>query len=235
MYKRYKSTVLKKYDTLTDLSDICVAIDKIKNNVLRRKYDNRLIMILGYESLASDMELMGEDSGRYEYEESSVPSVEAPEDMSQVMEKIKACDSVEEKQRILADYNARVAEYQSQSVTADMQNNNPSGIYDARDDMKWIVKRASAYGIHFLFCFEQAKDFIDTGLDEHAFRHKLAFAMSREDSSEVIGSRKANEIETGVCLYSNGKDSYSMHPHIYRGVPCNGWQIDDNGKVVQRR
>lgn len=101
--------------------------------------------------------------------------------------------------------------------------------------MEWIVKRASAYGTHFLFCFEQARDFLDTKLGERAFRHKLAFAMSREDSSEIVGNRKANEIESGVCLYNNGKELYTMHPHLYYGVPCNGWRVDDNGNVVQRR
>ena len=232
VYKRYKSTVLSKYETITDLNEICSGIDEIKKMVLKRRYENRLIMVLGYETLVSDMELMGEDTD--EYEETVIPDIEVPEDMSQVMERIKTCVDIEEKKKILADYNARVAEYESKKTAAKPVKTG-RGIYDARDDMEWIIKRASAYGIHFIFCFEQAKDFIDTKLDERAFRHKIAFAMSREDSSEIIGNRKANEIEAGVCLYSNGKDTFSMHPHLYYGVPCNGWQIDDEGNVVQRR
>lgn len=232
MYKRYKTSVLSKYNIITDLEDMCSSIDEIKKKVLSRQYDNRLIMVLGYETIVSDMELMGEDTA--EYEDVAVVDVEAPEDMSQVMERIKACDDIEEKKRILADYNNRVAEYETKKASAKPVKTG-RGIYDARDDMEWIIKRASAYGIHFMFCFEQAKDFTDTRLDERAFRHKLAFAMSREDSSEILGNRKANEIEAGVCLYSNGKDIYSMHPHLYYGVPCNGWQIDENGNVVQRR
>ena len=75
---------------------------------------------------------------------------------------------------------------------------------------------------------------LNTKLDERAFRHKIVFAMSRDDSNEIIGNRKANEIGEGVCIYTNGKDTFTMHPHLYKGVPCNGWQIDDDGKVVQR-
>lgn len=232
MYKRYKTSVLGKYDIITDLEDMCSSIDEIKKKVLSRQYDNRLIMVLGYETIVSDMELMGEDTA--EYEDVAVVDIEAPEDMSQVMERIKACGDIEEKKRILADYNNRVAEYETKKASLTPARVG-RGIYDARDDMDWIIKRASAYGIHFMFCFEQAKDFTDTRLDERAFRHKLAFAMSREDSSEILGNRKANEIESGVCLYSNGKDMYSMHPHLYYGVPCNGWQIDEHGNVVQRR
>ena len=232
MYKRYKTSVLSKYDIITDLEDMCSSIDEIKKKVMSRQYDNRLIMVLGYETIVSDMELMGEDTA--EHEDTVEVDIEAPEDMSQVMERIKACDDIEEKKRILADYNNRVAEYETKKASAKPVKTG-RGIYDARDDMEWIIKRASAYGIHFMFCFEQAKDFTDTKLDERAFRHKLAFAMSREDSSEILGNRKANEIEAGVCLYSNGKDMYSLHPHLYYGVPCNGWQIDENGNVVQRR
>lgn len=232
IYKRYKSSVLSKYDITTDLDDICSSIDEIKKKVLSRQHNNRLIMVLGYEIIVSNMELMGEDT--VEYEDVTIVDVEAPEDMSQVMERIKACDDIDEKKRILNDYNNRVAEYEAKKASARPVKTG-RGIYDARDDMEWIIKRASAYGIHFLFCFEQVKDFIDIKLDERTFRHKLAFAMSREDSSEILGNRKANEIESGVCLYSNGKDIYSMHPHLYYGVPCNGWQIDDQGNVVQRR
>lgn len=232
IYKRYKFTALNKYKKITDLEEICSNIDEIRKCIQNRRYDNKLIMVLGYETIMHDMELMGEDAAVNE--ESDAPVIDVPEDMSQVMERVRACADKDDKQRIINDYNARLAKYEAEMAAARPVKRG-RGIYDAREDMKWVVKRASAYGIHFLFCFEQAKDFIDTKLDQRSFRHKIAFAMSREDSSEVIGSRRANEIEAGVCLYSNGKDSFSMHPHLYNGVPCNGWQIDDEGNVVQRR
>lgn len=43
--------------------------------------------------------------------------------------------------------------------------------------MEWIIKRASNYGLHFLFCFDQGRDFINLRLDENAFRHKILFSM----------------------------------------------------------
>lgn len=231
IYKKYKSTVFKKFNVITDLEDICNRVDKIKNSIRTRAYDNRLIVVLGYETLISDLELMSDmiDDENNDF----TPTVDVPEDMSQIMEKIKACDDLEEKKRILADYNARVAEYEAQMASAKPVKTG-RGIYDARDDIEWIVKRASAFGVHFMFAFERAKDFIDTKLDERAFRHKIAFAMSRDESTEVVGNRKANEIGAGVCLYSNGKDTYTMHPHIYYGVPSNGWEVNDKGQVIQK-
>ena len=57
---------------------------------------------------------------------------------------------------------------------------------------------------------------------------------TKDESISIMGSRKANEIGDGTCIYSNGKDAFTLRPHIYRGVPCNGWTIDDNGNIVQR-
>lgn len=231
MYKRYKSTVLSRYDAKTFIEDICDEVAQIKKSVRKREHTNQLILVLGYETIAEELELL--DSEPQEKEESGQLQIEAPEDMSEVMEKIRACGDMDEKKRILEDYNQRVDAYEA-SRNASSQEIKHIGEYDARDDIEWIVKRASSLGIHFVFCFERGKDFINTKLDERAFRHKIAFAMSRDDSNEIIGNRKANEIGAGVCLYTNGKDTFTMHPHLYKGVPCNGWQVDDDGKVVQR-
>lgn len=230
IYKRYKSTILSKYDSKVFLDDICDEVAKIKKNVQKRVAESRLIFVLGYESIAEELELLGNDP--QEDEEPEQIELEAPEDMSELMDRIRDFD-IEEKKRLILDYNQRVAEYEAARNT---NNSMPKkvGLYDARDDIEWIVKRASSLGVHFVFCFEQPKDFINIKMDEKAFRHKIAFAMARDDSSEIIGNRKANEIGAGVCLYTNGKDAFTMHPHLYKGVPCNGWQIDDDGKVVQK-
>jgi len=230
IYKRYKSTILSKYDSKIFLDDICDEVAKIKKNVQKRVAESRLIFILGYESIAEELELLGNEP--QEDEEPEQIELEAPEDMSELMDRIRDFD-IEEKKRLILDYNQRVAEYEA---ARNANNSMPKkvGLYDARDDIEWIVKRASSLGVHFVFCFEQPKDFINTKMDEKAFRHKIAFSMARDDSSEIIGNRKANEIGAGVCLYTNGKDTFTMHPHLYKGVPCNGWQIDDDGKVVQK-
>ena len=231
MYKRYKTSILGKYDAKIFLEDICDEVDKIKKKVQKRVSENRLILVLGYETLVQELELLDSEP---EEKEVPVPStLVAPEDLSEVVARAKACGNPEEGKRIIADYNQRVAEYEA-SRNAEKTAEKHIGEYDARDDIEWIVKRASSLGIHFVFCFEQGKDFLNTKLDERAFRHKIVFAMSRDDSNEIIGNRKANEIGEGVCIYTNGKDTFTMHPHLYKGVPCNGWQIDDDGKVVQR-
>lgn len=235
IYKRYKSTVFGKRTQRTDLGEICVEIADIKKAVQKRNVPEKLIVVFGYENLASDFDVLGDGATEPVKQEkprsqrdSSLP------DMSEILQRVRECNDPEEKRRIVEEYNRRRAEAESNATQDEDEDEEYGGIYDARDDMEWIIKRASNYGLHFLFCFDQGRDFINLRLDENAFRHKILFPMSKDESISIMGSRKANEIGDGTCIYSNGKDSFTLRPHIYRGVPCNGWMIDDNGNIVQR-
>lgn len=227
MYKRYKNSIFSSMDATTDLSEICSEIVKIKDGIQSKQYEEKLILVLGYERMASDMELLG--SG-VEAPKPQTNILDEPEDMSTVLLKVKACSDPAEKKKILDDYNARVAQYQAQANQAQPQD----VVYDARKDMEWIVKRASINGTHFIFAFEEAKDFMDSKLDPKAFQHKLVFAMAKDDALNIVGNRRANELGAGYCAYTDGKSFYSLKPHLYRGVPCNGWEVNDQGQVIQR-
>ena len=132
------------------------------------------------------------------------------------------------------EYNRLVAGG-SQPMRAMEADDEFEGVYDAREDMKWILRRASNYGLHFVFCFDRASDFLNLRLDEKSFRHKILFPMSKDESFSIIGSRRANEIDDGVCVYSDGKDSFAFRPHIYPQISYNGWTIDENGNIIQGR
>lgn len=230
-FKRYKSTVLMKYNATADLAVICGEISKVKKQVEGRNYTNKLIVVMGYEMLGNDMEILGTDFVQKNTQTAQEPHDAPIPDMSSVMEKIKQCSDPAEKKRILDEYNALVQQQNSNpKERADAQE---TGIYDARSDLEWVLKRAPSYGIHFIFCFDQARDFICTKLDEKSFQHKILFSMSKDDSFSIMGNRKANEVQAGVCIYSDGKESFTLRPHLYRGVPCNGWMVDNDGRVVQ--
>lgn len=232
IYKRYKDTVLKRYPTITDLPDICSRISSAKESVEDREIKNRLIVVLGYEMLGSDMEILGAD-GEIKRTRKVEPKADSSiPDMSTVLEQVRQCTDPAEKKRILDEYNAKVNQ---QKAATPATEDSGIGLYDARQDVEWTIKRAPNYGTHFLFCFEQPRDFITTKVDEKSFQHKLLFSMSKDDALTISGNRKANEIEDGVCLYSDGKVSFTMRPHVYRGVPCNGWMVDEQGNVIQKR
>ena len=230
LYKRYREKIFGKIPSQTDLGKICHSITEIKQQIQEARMENKLILVLGYEKIAADMEILGSDSEK-ESVRTKTPAMEKPEDMASVLEKIKACADPAEKKRILEDYNARVAAWQNQSAAEPKEEET---IFDARKDLQWVIRRAPNYGIHFLFVFERAGDYVDTRLDPRAFQHKIVFPMTKEDSINILGNRKANEIAKDCCAYSNGRTFFTIRPHIYRGVPRDGWQVDENGQVVQR-
>lgn len=236
IFRRYKNTVFAKRKQRTDLAEICDQILETKKAIQKRTVPEKLIVCFGYENLASDFEILGEESTAPEPEELA----SKPEPMPTMIEimaqakKAKEAGNEEEAKRIISDYNRLVKESQSNTAQSASETVSVGTIYNATDDLEWILKRSPNYGLHFLFCFDQGRDFINLRLDENAFRHKILFPMSKDESISIMGSRKANEIGDGTCMYSNGKVSFTLRPHIYRGVPCNGWTIDDDGNIVQR-
>ena len=238
IFRRYKNTVFGKYTQRTDLGEICGQITDIKKAVQKRAVSEKLIVCFGYENLASDFDVLGDGATELtEQERTHSQRDTILPDMNEILQRFRECKDPEEKMRIkteIAEYNQRVAEANKGLAQNGVEDEVYGGIYDARADMEWIIKRASNYGLHFLFCFDRGRDFINLNLDENVFRHKILFPMSKDESISIMGSRKANEVGDGTCIYSNGKDSFALRPHIYRGVPCNGWMIDDNGNIVQR-
>lgn len=234
IYKRYRNTLFSKRTQITDLGEICGQIASIKKAIQKRSVEEKLIVCFGYENLSSDFDILGEGATETTVKEvlTLQPVSELP-DMSEILRRVKECSDLAEKQRIIAEYNQQRAAANG-SVSEVTVDSTKDAIYDARDDMEWVIKRASNYGLHFLFCFDIGRDFINLRIDENAFRHKILFPMSKDESIAIMGSRKANEIGDGTCLYSNGKESVTLRPHIYIGLPCNGWTIDDTGKIVQR-
>lgn len=231
--KKYRNSVFSKREQHSALADICARIRKLRTSVMRRETNDCLIVCFGLESIFNDLEIMGDDipspiqSSEFR-QESNIP------DMSEVLGRVKTCSDSEEKKRIIAEYNAlRDATEREQGVSESEQSFEGS-VYDARDDLKWLLKHGSNFGIHFLLCFPRAQDFIDLKLDGHAFRHKLLFPVSRDESLAIISSRKANEIDGGTFVYSDSRSFYTMRPHIYKGIPCNGWSINEKGQIVQR-
>ena len=92
--------------------------------------------------------------------------------MSEILQRVRECDDPEEKKRIVEEYNRRRSEVETDSVQGTSEDEENNSIYDARNDVEWIIKRASNYGLHFLFCFDQGRDFINLRLDENAFATK---------------------------------------------------------------
>ena len=233
LYKKYKDSVFCKCNNvITELEEICSKIKEIKNKIISGDLNNCLIVLLGYENLASEMEILGEDTNS---ENAQMPHQEqdneSEDDLSTMIEKLKHVNDLSERKSKIDGFNSSINET---NKTEKHESKEVGGVYDARDDLKWILDRAPRYGTHFILCFERSKDFINTKISEDSCQHRLLFSMSKDDSSTIAGNRKANELDAGVCLYTNGHDSFSFRPHIYKNVSFGNWFVDDNGDVFER-
>lgn len=238
-FRKYKNR-FENARKISDLARICGRISKIKSEIQAREVTPGLIVCMGYELMASDFEILGGSDfisapkSKPKQVEDNKPQIPT---LSEILERVKNCPDPDEKRRIIAEYNASVQEYNAADKKAQeeevAQEEEELTIRDARGDLEWILKNGSFFGLHFLFYFEQGCDFVNLRMRSNVFKHKILFSMSKDDAME-IGCRKASAIDAGTFVYSNGKDVYTMRPHIFSGIPLNGWIVDDEGNVEQR-
>ena len=168
--------------------------------------EKKLVIVLGYERMAEEMALFGDadslKAGRFK---------EPQESQADILRKIKNTQDVNEKKRLIAEYNASVSEKGKTS-------SDDAGICDVRKDLEWVLKRISMNDIHFLFGFEQAEDFVNTRMDVKVFHHQLVFHMTRADAAEIGCSKKAVELAKDTFMYTNGRDTWMMKPHFYHNI-----------------
>ena len=188
---------------------------------------------MGYKLIAADFEYLG-DASQYMTRQKSVSGKTDAPDLNEILKRAKACSDPAERKRIIEEYNAQVT---AEKKAAASNKNSEAFLYDARADMEWIIKRAPNFGLHFLFYFEQAVDFMNLRMDSNLFKHKILFSMSVDASNFIMGRKKASEIGSGVFLYktTDKEETYLMRPHIFKGIPLNnGWFVDNSGYVVQK-
>ena len=207
---------------ISDLGEICRRISEIKSDIENKNVRPGLIVCMGYKLIAADFEYLGDGSVQIP-EKLNVSRKSSGPDLNEIMKTAMACTDEAERKRMIEEFNAQVNSEKSTGK-----------LYNAMDDMKRIVKNAPAFGLHFLFCFEQAADFTHLSLDARVFKHRILFSISEEESILFTGRKKASAISGGVFFKTTDKeDVCSMRPHIFKNIPLNGFFVDDKGEVVQ--
>lgn len=206
VYKKYSTTLLRGFPCHLGTEVVCASVKKIKQQILDKGKEKKLVIVLGYERMAEEMALFGDadslKAGRFK---------EPQESQADILRKIKNTQDVNEKKRLIAEYNASVSEKGKTS-------SDDAGICDVRKDLEWVLKRISMNDIHFLFGFEQAEDFVNTRMDVKVFHHQLVFHMTRADAAEIGCSKKAVELAKDTFMYTNGRDTWMMKPHFYHNI-----------------
>jgi hypothetical protein len=237
MYREFRATVLSNVKMVTDTAELCGRITALKTAVAGRKASGTLIVCLGLERLYEDFELcsaMGETGGIGPEPQIVRPEQDGAPDLAAVQKLLSECSDPAERKQIISEYNARADKQNGGDAGGNNAGNNAaSAIYDARADLGWLMKYGPTCGVHFVVAFRNTSDIKSMRLDGHLFRHKLLFPLSKDDSYDLTGSNRANSIEAGSVMYTDGREFFTVSPHIYHGVTCGGWKFSQTGEIIR--
>ncbi len=227
IWKKYRRTLFRERVSTTDPTEMGEKLAELKESLQHRRRIPRLIVVLGYPRIKEDWEQGGED---WMIPKSTKPRRNtsgsgAPDMASLLSGGSKESSGTGPDERAIQKYNASVA---SSAGTAAKQEEKT----DPVSDLAFCLQYGPAQGLHFLFCYDQPDDIPNRKETLSLFRHRLVFSVGLEDSRALIGSKLANNLPEGCFVYSGNATEFTMKPHLHRGVPRDGWQVDEKGQVV---
>ena len=117
-------------------------------------------------------------------------------------------------------------------TAAPIHSEKESSIYNAQDDLVYVIKQGSRLGYHFMAELNTFADIKQCGFKPDFFRYKLAFQLSVEDSRGLFNNKAASTLPEHICQFDDSLERYSFRPYLHYGVGWEGWYVDENGAVV---
>lgn len=191
-----------------------------------------MVICFGYENLIDEFENIEIDDVQ------DWPSQESPEELLERLEdienKLSQCAD-EELGSLLEEYDILRNQYNRSS--SEDTFSNPQTISDeirqAAECLVKLLKRGGIFGLHFLFCFDSAEDYLQLKMQSILFRHKIVFSLSEDSSYDILGSKVGSRIGEHVFLYNNGRFNTSCRPHLHKRLGLEGWKINEDGEIIQ--
>lgn len=197
-----------------DIEEIAKRTEELINDIYSGRSEDRLIVCMG-------LDLLYEDFDDYKSLPKAPKKPDEPKDITGIdlWELMNAPDVNEEQ---IKEYNetAKYLDTPSFKEVADFHRN-----------MELLLSKASKKGVHFAFFFMRYRDYRISKLGDSECQHKILFSMPKAESKD-IACIDASDLNEGEFVYSDGYRTFNMRPHIYNGIPCNGWIIE-NGEVTK--
>lgn len=214
-FKRYR----KRWEHTNCEYDICKITERaedLHNEIFSNSSYDRMVVCMGLNLLYEDFDDYIALSKSKNSDATKEPRKDVGTDLWALM------NNPDVSQEQINDYN---------STTDHSDDTYPTIMGDFRKNMSSLLSRGSKKGLHFVFLFTQHRDYRASKLGNVDCLHKVVFSMPRAESKDIANIDTSHMVE-GEFVYSDGYRSYSMRPHIYKGVPCNGWIIE-NGEVTK--
>ena len=211
---RTKQSYLRNYSCNTDVESFCYRI----NNLVDGQEKNRLVILMGLESLLEDAEIFAQ-----------MPVVEEKKEPAKKVDLFAQMQLVKNGERTFADMermNRELEENEQQKKKS--TSHQPANI---REDIKQLLIRGPKSRLHFLVVAEDADAFERCSLEGNLFKHKLVFQTDQNSSYRLIGTRKASELENGNLLYVKAQNTRLLRPYLHPQLTIDGWRLMEDGSI----
>ena len=228
------------------IEEICSRIRVIKNLIEQGKESNKMILLLGLDSVLTEMShgFIGIPSGVKEQEASAVldaPIANEKRDGGMDLNALLDFMFDEEEDSNEADEDGSEGALNSweeekieevKSVSSDEMIENQ--IYDAREDLQFILTHGPKRGYHFMMVCDSVTEFERAGVSSTLFKHKIIFRTARSEAINIVSSACGSvvaELKDHIYRYTNGLDEISFRPYLHFGITIDGWSIS-GGEVT---
>jgi len=225
-----------------DLASICSEIRSIRKAIENKTETNRFFVMLGFESLILDMAFQKESSRKDTNERTQSGSV-----LSEITVEKRKPGELDLLSKLNAAENGDIGFSNASedvvdsslvsdetSTIANATNSESDMIYDAREDLKYILMHGPNLGYHFIMVFNSVGEIKQCKTDLSLFKHKILFRTSRQEAMEIVGSTWANTVagmDDHTFRYTDGIDSVSFRPFLHKGLSWDGWKISESGDI----
>ena len=218
------------------VEDICARISQIKQAIENKIEANTTIFIMSYETIMMDLQYLAEET-------KSNNNANA-----KIMEHFSSKEREEGESDVRTILKAKFASLGGSNKNATIVKSNvtvrtPDGttniettvkVYDARDDLKYILTHGPRLGYHFVMQFDSCGDFRQTKLDESLFRHRIMFQTAKSEAAGIVNSAFAESVSnltSHIFRYTNGIEEVSFRPYLHNGVCIDGWSVQGQDAI----
>lgn len=240
-----------------DLEEVCEAINACKKAIESKRKGNKFFVLLGFESLMMDMSFQENLSGRNSSTtDTSGQTLGASEgfhnefkqvgklalggdDIKTQMKKLKggapavsAEPRVEEKVAVDSAVEKSDAVYLKEKVEF---TEPETSLYDAREDLRYILTQGPRLGYHFLMVVNTMGEFKQMQLSNNLFKHKVLFRTSKDEIYDLTGvqGQAVAALTDHSFRYTNGLSSMNFRPFLHEGLSLDGWKIGADGAAEE--
>ena len=230
LYRQLRYECKRSFAECTDLGSICRRIHEWTQDVRAQRESRRYVVITGAESLLTDMS----------FQTGTAPSRSSEAEPSAFEKrKVGEADLLTQLTLSLNGLSTRPAgqaDTGAGRTQAAAAQGDAGAAYDAREDLKYLLKNGPRLGYHFLLHFSSAGDLVQSRIDPALFKHKLLFRIPRSEASGIVGSGNAAvfaELEDRSFRYSDGLDGISFRPYLHPGLSWDGWHVSEGEDAAQ--